>query len=171
VQAAVECLFTAAAWADKHEGAVHQPPLRGVTMALHEAMGIVGVVAPDAQPLLGLLQLVAPALALGNRVVALPSRTQPLVAAELYALLDTSDLPGGALNLVTGPVDELAETLASHAEVDALWWPSASTAQATRVQQLSCSNLKRTWVGGAVDTHTALHQAVQVKNVWVPYGV
>jgi aldehyde dehydrogenase (NAD+) len=171
VQAAVECLFTAAAWADKHEGAVHQPPLRGVTMALHEAMGIVGVVAPDAQPLLGLLQLVAPALALGNRVVALPSRTQPLVAAELYALLDTSDLPGGALNLVTGPVDELAETLASHAEVDALWWPSASTAQATRVQQLSCSNLKRTWVGGAVDTHTALLQAVQVKNVWVPYGV
>jgi aldehyde dehydrogenase (NAD+) len=174
VQAAVECLFSAAAWADKHEGAVHQPPLHGVTLALHEAVGIVGLVAPDEQPLLGLLALAASALAMGCRVVAVPSSTLPLVAAELYALLDTSDLPGGALNLVTGNPDELADTLAAHAEVDAFWWPSADPAQAARVQTLSAGNLKRTWVGEAVsaaDLRPALEQAVQVKNVWVPYGV
>lgn len=174
LQATIECLFSAAAWADKFDGAVHQPPLRGVTLALHEAMGIVGVIAPDAQPLLGLMQLAAPAIALGNRVVAVPSSVQPLVAAELYALLDTSDLPGGVLNLVTGAHDELADTLAAHAEVDAFWWPSATPAQAQRVQALSASNLKRTWVGDvalAADARAVLEQAVQVKNVWVPYGV
>ncbi len=171
VQASIECLFSAAAWADKFDGAVHQPPLRGLTLALHEAMGVVAVIAPDAQPLAGLLQLVAPALALGNRVVAVPSSAQPLVAAELYALLDTSDLPGGALNLVTGSHDELADTLAAHADVDAFWWPAATPAQAARVQTLSASNLKRTWVGEAPETQACLEQAVQVKNVWVPYGV
>ena len=174
VQAGVDCLFSAAAWADKYDGAVHQPPLHGVTLALHEAVGIVGLVAPDAQPLLGLVALAAPALAMGCRVVAVPSSALPLVAADLYALLDTSDLPGGALNLVTGKPDELAETLAAHAEVDAFWWPSANPAQAARAQTLSAGNLKRTWVAEAVsaaDLRPALAQAVQVKNVWVPYGV
>ena len=170
-QSAVEGLFTAAAWADKFDGAVHQPPVRGVTLALHEAMGVIGVIAPDTQPLAGLLQLVAPALALGNRVVAVPSSTQPLVAAELYALLDTSDVPGGALNLVTGSHDDLADTLAAHADVDAFWWPAATQTQAARVQALSASNLKRTWVAAPVDAASCLQQAVQVKNVWVPYGV
>ncbi|MFT3819214.1 MAG: aldehyde dehydrogenase family protein [Rubrivivax sp.] len=174
VQASVECLFSAAAWADKHEGAVHQPPLHGVTLALHEAVGIVGLVAPDEQPLLGLLALAAPAVAMGCRVVAVPSSTLPLVAAELYALLDTSDLPGGVLNLVTGNPNDLADVLAAHAEVDAFWWPAATAGQAARVQSLSAGNLKRTWVGEAVsatDLRPALQQAVQVKNVWVPYGV
>ena len=175
VDAAVQVLFAAAAWADKHDGAVHSPPGRLLTLALHEATGIVGVVAPDAQPLLGLLQLVAPALAMGCRVVALPSSTNPLVAAELVALLDTSDVPGGVLNLVTGSHDELADTLAAHAEVDALWWPAATPAQGGRVQRLAAGNLKRCWVdaggGAAADLHAVLQQAVQVKNVWVPYGV
>jgi aldehyde dehydrogenase (NAD+) len=172
VQAAVECLFAAAAWADKFDGAVHQPPLRGLTLALHEPLGIIGVIAPDAPPLLGLLQLAAPAIALGNRVVAVPSATLPLVAAELYALLDTSDLPGGVLNLVTGAPDELADTLAAHADVEAFWWPSAAPAQVARVQRLSAGNLKRTWVGEAVgDMRAVLEQAVQVKNLWVGYGV
>lgn len=171
LQASVSSLFSAAAWADKFDGAVHQPPVRGVTLALHEPMGIVGVVAPDDQPLLGLLQLVAPALAQGNRVVAVPSRTLPLVAAELYALLDTSDVPGGVLNLVTGPVDELARTLAGHTEVDAFWWPSATAEQAAVVQALSAHNLKRTWVADTYGSATCREQAVQVKNVWAPYGV
>ncbi len=175
VQAAVEQLFACAAWADKYDGAVHQPPVRGVTLALHEAVGTIGLVAPDEQPLLGLLQLVGPAVAMGNRVVAVPSSTWPLVAAELVALLDTSDVPGGVVNLVTGSHDELADTLAAHADVDAFWWPAATPAQAARVEKLSVSNLKRTWVGGgmaaAADLRGCLAHAVQVKNVWVPYGV
>ena len=174
LDASVHVLFDAAAWADKFDGAVHQAPSRTVVLALHEPVGLIGLVAPKARPLSGLLALAAPALAMGNRVVALPCAAWGLVAAELYAVLDTSDLPGGVLNLVTGPVDELADVLAAHAEVDALWWPDASAAQAARVEALSVSNLKRCWVadeGPLHDPRTLLAQAVQVKNVWVPYGV
>ena len=176
VQASVECLFDFAAWADKYDGAVHQPPMHGVTLALHEPVGNIGVIAGDDAPLLGLVSLIAPAIAMGNRVVAVPSRRQPLVAAELYQVLDTSDVPAGVVNLVTGDASALAETLAAHAEVDALWWPTATAAQCQKVETLSISNLKRTWVGpsaaaAAYDLHSVLEQAVQVKNVWVPYGV
>ncbi len=173
VQASVECLFTFAAWADKYDGAVHQPPMHGVTLALHEAIGTMALVAPEAAPLLGLVSLIAPAIAMGNRVVAVPSPLQPLVAAELYPLLDTSDVPAGVINLVTGDRDALADVLAAHADVDAMWWPDATPAQAQRVEALSVSNLKRTWTGfaGHADARAHLEQAVQVKNVWVPYGV
>ncbi|MEO8104245.1 MAG: aldehyde dehydrogenase, partial [Betaproteobacteria bacterium] len=81
--------------------------------------------------------------------------------------------PGGVINLVTGDADALAETLAAHADVDAFWWPAATPAQCARVEALSVSNLKRTWAGDAtaIDTRSVLEHAVQVKNVWVPYGV
>ncbi len=176
VQASVECLFDYAAWADKYDGAVHQPPMHGVTLALHEAVGQIAVIAGDDAPLLGLIGLIAPAIAMGNRVIAVPSSRQPLIAAELYPLLDTSDVPAGVVNLVTGDPDTLADTLAAHADVDALWWPAATPAQCQRVEALSVSNLKRTWVGavaagGLDDPRSVLEQAVQVKNVWVPYGV
>jgi aldehyde dehydrogenase (NAD+) len=176
VQASVECLFDFAAWADKYDGAVHQPPMHGVTLALHEAVGLIAAIAGDDAPLLGLIGLIAPAIAMGNRVVAVPSSRQPLVAAELYPLLDTSDVPAGVVNLVTGDPDTLADTLAAHADVDALWWPAATAAQCQRMEALSVSNLKRTWVGAAAaaaldEPRSLLEQAVQVKNVWVPYGV
>ncbi|MDP3619148.1 MAG: aldehyde dehydrogenase family protein [Ramlibacter sp.] len=178
VQASIERLFTYAAWADKHEGAVHQPPVHGVVLALHEAVGVVGVIAPDESPLLGLISLIAPAIAVGNRVVAVPSRTLPTIAAELYALLDTSDVPGGVVNLVTGDAPTLADTLAAHADVDAFWWPCGAGEEAQRVEALSVSNLKRTWTPEPMDWQDRraqgrefLQHATQVKNVWVPYGV
>ena len=176
VQASVEGLFTFAAWADKYDGAVHQPPMHGLTLALHEAIGTLAIIAGDEAPLLGLISLVAPAIAMGNRVVAVPSMRQPLVAAELYQVLDTSDVPAGVVNLVMGDTDTLADVLAAHADVDAMWWPAATQEQTRRVEALSVSNLKRTWVGAAAaaalrDPRCVLEQAVQVKNVWVPYGV
>jgi aldehyde dehydrogenase (NAD+) len=182
VDASVERLFAYAAWADKYDGAVHQPPMHGVVMALHEPMGTIGIVATDHAPLLGLLSLVAPAIAMGNRVVALPSSTQPLVAAELYALLDTSDVPAGVVNLITGDHDTLADTLAAHADVEAFWWfCGPGSTRAHRVEAASAGNLKRTWttpppdfdwfVREQAEGPAFLEQAVQVKNVWVPYGV
>ena len=180
LQAAVEHLFAAAAWCDKFDGAVHQPPLRGVALALHEPIGVIGCVADDDAPLLGLIAMMAPAIAMGNRVVAVPSRTMPLIAAELYAVLDTSDVPDGVVNLVTGDADVLGDVLAAHGDVDALWWHGATTEQARRVEALSAANLKRTWVTtstpdwhrpGYAAARSILEQAVQIKNLWVPYGV
>ncbi|QYF95905.1 aldehyde dehydrogenase family protein [Massilia sp. PAMC28688] len=181
VQASIERLFYYAAWADKYDGLAHQPPMHGITVALNEPVGVIGIICPNEAPLLGFISLVAPALALGNRVVAVPSEAFPLAATDLYQVLDTSDLPGGALNIVTGSADELARTLASHADVDAVWRHDGSPDGCAEVERLSAGSLKRTWVGGGkgrdwYDTRQAggravLAHASQVKNVWIPYGV
>lgn len=181
VQASIERLFYWAAWADKYDGQAHQPPMHGITVALNEPVGVIGIVCPNENPLLGFISLVAPALALGNRVVAVPSEGYPLSALDLYQVLDTSDLPGGALNIVTGWADELARTLASHHDVDAVWRHDGSAEGCAEVERLSAESLKRTWTGGAKGRdwfdpkqacgRTVLQHASQVKNVWIPYGV
>ncbi|WP_370663679.1 aldehyde dehydrogenase family protein [Massilia brevitalea] len=181
VQASIERLFYWAAWADKYDGLAHQPPMHGVTVALNEPVGVIGIVCPNENPLLGFISLVAPALAMGNRVVAVPSEAHPLSATDLYQVLDTSDLPGGALNIVTGSADELARTLATHGDIDAVWRHDGSAEGCAEVERLSSETLKRTWVGGAkgrdwFDAKQAcgravLQHATQVKNIWIPYGV
>ncbi len=171
-------LFTYAAWADKFDGAVHGAPIRGYTFSVHEPMGVLGIVCPDNNPLLSFISLLAPALAMGNRTVIVPSERYPLLATDFYQVLETSDVPAGALNLVTGLRDELAKVLAEHDQVDALWYHG--TAEGSQiVEEASISNLKRTWVnkGQARDWLSAqgegqafLRQATQVKTIWLPYG-
>ena len=181
VQASIERLFYYAAWADKYDGLAHQPPMHGITVALNEPVGVIGIICPNEAPLLGFISLVAPAIALGNRVVVVPSEAHPLAATDLYQVLDTSDLPGGVLNIVTGSADELAKTLATHSDIDAVWRHDGSADGCAEVERLSSESLKRTWVGGAkgrdwYDTkqsggRAVLAHASQVKNVWIPYGV
>ncbi len=179
VEASIARLFTYGAWADKYEGVVHQPPLRGVALAMPEALGVVGVICPPEAPLLGMISLVAPLIATGNRVVVVPSEPHPLAATDFYSILETSDVPAGVVNIVTGPADELAKTLATHNDVDALW--ACGTAElSAMVEKLSAGNLKRTFVdhGKATDwtDRTAaegalyLRRAVDIKNIWIPYG-
>jgi aldehyde dehydrogenase (NAD+) len=178
VEASVARLFTYAAWADKYDGAVHNVPIRGVALAMHEAIGVVGVAAPEERPLLGLVSMVAPLLAMGNTVVAVPSDRHPLAATDFYTVLDTSDVPGGVVNIVTGAKDALARVLAEHDDVDAVWY--AGTREGARAVELaSAGNMKQTWaeweprdwadprVG---EGREFLRRATQVKNVWVPYG-
>jgi aldehyde dehydrogenase (NAD+) len=179
VEASIRRLYSWAAWADKYDGRVHATPLRNVTIAMNEPIGVVGVLCPDAAPLLGLVSTVMPLVAMGNAVVAVPSERWPLAATDLYQVLDTSDLPGGVLNIVTGRRDELAETLAAHDDVEAVWYFGGAEGGAM-VERLSAGNMKRTWVdhGFERDWFAAaegegeafLRQATQVKNIWVPYG-
>ncbi|MBN9031735.1 MAG: aldehyde dehydrogenase [Rhizobiales bacterium 63-7] len=179
VEASISRLFTYGAWADKFEGAVHQPPLRGVALAMPEAIGVVGVVCPPEAPLLGLISSVAPLIAVGNRVVVVPSEPHPLAATDFYTVLETSDVPAGVVNIVTGSAMELGKTLASHNDVDAVW-AFGSAELSTMVEKLSVGNLKRTFVdyGKAIDWMNPaaaegrlfLNRAVDVKNIWIPYG-
>jgi aldehyde dehydrogenase (NAD+) len=180
VQASIERLFYWAAWADKYDGMAHQPPMHGITVALNEAIGVIGIVAPNESPLLGLISLVAPAIAVGNRVVVVPSEAHPLSATDLYQVFDTSDLPGGVVNIVTGSADELARTLATHFDIDAVWRHDGSAEGCAEVERLSAGSLKRTWTGGAkgrdwystaqAGGRVVLAHASQVKNIWIPYG-
>jgi len=177
VENSIKLLFEAAAWADKYDGAVHATPIRNVTLALPEANGVMGIVCPDDQPLLGFVSLVAPALAMGNALVVVPSARHPLSATDFYQVLETSDVPAGTINIVTGDRGDidgaLAKTLAEHDDVDAVWYAGPKAGQ-TAVQQASAGNMKRTWVlpqsGLLPEIEDALREATQVKNIWVPYG-
>jgi len=177
VDATLARLFTYAAWADKFDGAVHTPPLRGVALAMHEPLGVIGIACPDDAPLLALVSVVAPALAMGNRVVVVPG-AMPLVATDLYQVIETSDVPAGVLNIVTGERGALLPALAKHDDVDAVWC-FGSAQEAALVERESVGNLKRTfvnhgrrfdWFDRAAEGRPWLHQAVQTKNVWIPYG-
>ena len=179
VEASINRLFTYAAWADKFDGAVHAVPQRSVSIAMHEPNGVMALICPDESPLLGLISLVAPAIAMGNRVVVVPSSPHPLSATDLYQVFDTSDLPGGTVNIVTGDKAELTKTLADHYGVAAIWY-HGQLEGSTLVEQASAANLKRCWVndGKARDWldnaqgegREFLRHATQIKNVWVPYG-
>ena len=175
----IERLFYYGAWADKYDGSVHQTPFRNVTLAMPEPWGIMGMVCPAEHPLLALVSLIAPAIAMGNRVVAIPSWRFPLLATDFYQVLDTSDVPPGVVNIVTGHPDELAKVLAQHDDVAALWYVGSARFSAI-VERESIGNLKATWVNDGkrrnwLDDHQAqgweyLRHAVQIKNIWVPYG-
>ena len=176
VDQSISRLFSYAAWADKYDGSVHNVPIRGVALAMNEPVGVMGLICPDEAPLLGMISLIGPAIAMGNTCVVVPSDQYPLSATDFYQVLETSDVPDGVVNIVTGEHDVLAETLASHDDVDAVWY-FGSDDISHRIEMASVGNLKRTWVnnGRARDWSRAegqefLRHATDVKNIWIPYG-
>jgi len=179
VEMSVSRLFANAAWADKFDGLVHSPPMRNVTLAMNEPLGVMGVVCPDEMPLLSLVSLLAPVLAMGNCQVLVPSERYALIGTDFYGLLETSDVPSGVVNIVTGDRNELAKVLAAHDQVDGLWY-FGNDAGSAEMERLSIGNLKRTWVnyGKSRDWASAqtgegrqfLRECTQVKNIWLPYG-
>jgi len=183
VEASVARLFTYGAWADKYDGAVHSPPMRGVALAMNEPLGVVGIACPDDAPLLAFVSLLAPVIAMGNRAVIVPSPLYPLSATDFYQVLETSDVPGGVVNIVTGGRDALAAVLAEHDEVAAVWYAGSGAGAAdgaAAVERASVGNLKQTWVTQAQgrdwfdlkqgEGREYLRHATQVKNIWIPYG-
>ncbi|PYY08213.1 MAG: aldehyde dehydrogenase [Acidobacteria bacterium] len=179
VSIGIERIFSYAAWTDKFEGTVHNPPFRTIAIAMNEPIGTVGVICPNEAPLLGFLSLVLPVLAAGNTAVVVPSETFPLIVGDLYQVFDTSDLPSGAVNIVTGYTSQLLKTLAEHNDLDAIWC-FADADSAAAAKSLSTGNLKRVFTneGRAIDWFDTnqgegrwfLEHATQVKNIWVPYG-
>jgi len=175
----IERTFSYAAWADKFDGAVHNPPFRNIAIAMNEPLGTVGIICPVEAPLLGFLSLVLPALAVGNTVIAVASEAYPLITSDLYQLFDTSDLPAGVVNIVTGYASLLLKVLAEHDDVDAIW-SFGDEASAAAAKAMSVGNLKQVWTneGRAIDWFNPklaegrwfLEHATQVKNIWVPYG-
>jgi aldehyde dehydrogenase (NAD+) len=179
VELSIQRIFSYAAWADKFDGAVHNPPFRNIAIAMNEAIGTVGVICPADAPLLGFFSLVLPLLAMGNTVVAVPSENYPLITGDLYQLFDTSDVQGGAINIVTGYASQLLKTLAEHDDLDAIWcYGDEATVAAAKA--MSIGNLKQVWTneGRIIDWFDRsqgegrwfLEHATQVKNIWVPYG-
>ncbi|GCE06674.1 aldehyde dehydrogenase family protein [Dictyobacter aurantiacus] len=179
VRTSLSRLFSYAAWTDKFEGSVHLPPLRGAVLAMKEPIGVLGLACPDDYPLLGFVSLVAPAIAMGNTVVAIPSPRAPLSATDCYQVFETSDVPAGVINIVTGEREALSKVLAEHHDVNSMWY-FGSAEGSKAVELASISNMKRTWVNYGRgrnwldrvqgEGEEFLREATQVKNIWVPYG-
>ncbi|MFC4347375.1 aldehyde dehydrogenase family protein [Kordiimonas lipolytica] len=179
VELSVKRLFSAAAMADKHDGSVHTPPIRGVALAMNEPVGVLGIVCPDEHPLLAFVTLMAYAVAAGNTAVMIPSERYPLLATDFYQVLETSDMPAGVVNIVTGARDAMAMPMAKHYGVDGIWY-FGSREGCAEIEQAAADNMKRVWLnyGKAYDftsreqmsARGLMERATEVKNIWVPYG-
>ncbi|HEX8917578.1 MAG TPA: aldehyde dehydrogenase family protein [Chloroflexota bacterium] len=179
VELAIQRTFSFAAWADKYDGDVHQPPLRGITIAMPEPIGVMGVVCPSERPLLGFVTCALAPVAMGNTVVVIPSEPHPLSATDMYQVLETSDVSAGVINIVTGERKLLTQVLAEHDAVDGLWYVGDQDG-VHAVEYASAGNMKRTWCpSNALDVLSSppghmreiLRECTQVKNIWSPYGI
>lgn len=179
VDRSIERIYTYAAFADKYDGAAHSTVQRMVTLAMPEAIGVMGIVCPDENPLLGFISTVIPPIAMGNRVVVIPSEKQPFSATDFYQILETSDVPAGTVNIVTGNKDELAYELAKHYDVDGIWY-FGSHEGSKNIELLSTDSMKRSWVNfgryrdwlnvSHGEGQEFLRHATEIKNIWIPYG-
>ncbi len=179
VDASIERLFHWAALADKAGGTVQETTLRGLVAAVNEPVGVIGIACPDAPALLAFVSLVAAAISRGNTVVCIPSPLYPLSATDLYQVFDTSDLPAGVVNIITGERDHMVKTLVEHDDVDGVWY-FGDAEGGRQVEARSVHNIKRAWVsyGAARDWTDArqgagaefLRESVEVKNIWAPTG-
>ena len=178
VEACVQRLFTYAAWADKFDGQAKSVPIRGTALAMREPVGVIGALCPAEAPLLGLISLMAPGIAMGNRMVLCACEPFPLAAMDFYQVLETSDVPAGVVNILSGPHAEVATPLAAHLGVDSVWSFGAPD-QSVIVERESARNLKRTWCnnglardwyGRSGEGREFLEAATEIKTIWVPYG-
>jgi aldehyde dehydrogenase (NAD+) len=172
-------IFTYAAMTDKYDSRVHATPMRNITLAMREPLGVIGIVAPEEAGLLGFVSTVMPAIAMGNRVVVVPSRHYALLATDFYQVLDTSDLPAGVVNIVTGDQDVLTDVLAKHLDIEGLWyWGSRQGSRLVEAE--AAASMKRTWVNYGLyhdwtdaeqgEGEVFLRRATEIKNIWIPYG-
>ena len=172
-------IYTYAAMTDKYDSHVHSTPFRNVTLAMKEALGVIGIVAPEEAGLLGLVSTVLPAIAMGNRVVVVPSSHYSLLATDFYQVLDTSDLPGGVINIVPGDREVLTEVLAKHYDIEGMWyWGDRKGSKLIETE--AAESMKRTWVNYGRhhdwtdpeqgEGEVFLRKATEIKNIWIPYG-
>ena len=173
VDRAIDRVVWYAGWADKLPQVLGgSNPVAGpyFNFTVPEPTGVVGVLAPDEPPLAGLVSRIAPVLVGGNSVVAVASETHPLAAIELAEVLATSDVPGGAVNILTGYREELAPWLAGHMDVNAIDVTGADGLSAD-VERAAADNIKRV-VRGQADGQSAWQIAdfLELKTVWHPIG-
>ncbi len=175
-----ERIFYFASMADKFEGSIHNPPMRGLTLAVKESIGIVASIMSDDQPLLSLSTIISSLFANGNSSIIIPSEKTSLIATSLYQVFETSDIPAGSINILTTKQNELNETLTQHENIHGIWAFSSNPKIRSSIIHDTVFNLKRYWCpkNKAIDWSNIsaefldefLYQGSQVKNIWIPYG-
>ncbi len=181
VELSVDRLVYYAGWADKVQqvfSSVNPVASSHFNFSILEATGVVGLIAPPRFGLLGLISLIAPAIVTGNTCVALASGKQPLSAITFGEVLNSSDVPGGVVNLLTGRRSELLEHFAMHRDVNALVLAELDSEQRTAVRTLAAENVKRIidrslldWTAAECESPYWILDTTEVKTTWHPIGV
>jgi aldehyde dehydrogenase (NAD+) len=182
VETTIDRLIYYAGWADKYEqvlGNVNPVAAPYFNFTVTEPMGIVGVIAPDAPALLGLVSLFAPIIVSGNTVVALASEATPYPAILFGEMLATSDLPGGVVNILTGFRKELVPTFATHAHLRAIG-AAVNPDERKALRLGAAESVKRVhfvdaataqdWLGDGAQSLYAIRDFVEFKTTWHPIG-
>jgi acyl-CoA reductase-like NAD-dependent aldehyde dehydrogenase len=181
VAAAVDVLLHYAGWTDKLQpvlGGINPVAAPFLSFSLPEPTGVVGIVAPDAPPLLGLIAELAPTLAAGNVAVAILSETEPLPGLDLAEALGVSDVPGGVVNLLSGRRQELATALGAHRDLNAIVDAAGDAGLSTELDKLAAETIKRvrhgepvtTYRGATDDALERLEAVTELKTAWHPVG-
>lgn len=171
LQAALETIFECAAWSDKFDGDVRNVPMRGLALSLNEPIGTIAAFCSNDHALLGLVRTIAATIAVGNRVIVIPSEVNPAVAGELIQVLETSDVPAGVVNILFGSHTKLASHAAMHMDIDSVWCHESAD-NSVVIEKNSATNLKRTWtqLNHNTDIRELLEHAINKKTVWIPWG-
>jgi acyl-CoA reductase-like NAD-dependent aldehyde dehydrogenase len=181
VEAAVDVLLHYAGWTDKFQsvlGGINPVAAPFLSFSLPEPTGAVGIVAPDAPPLLGLVAELAPVLASGNVAIAILSQCQPLPGLDLAEVLGVSDVPAGVVNLLSGRRGELATALGAHRDLNAIADAAGDGDLASELDRLAAETIKRVRHGAAAasyadavgDSLERLEAITELKTAWHPIG-
>lgn len=181
VETAIDRLIYYAGWTDKYQqvfGTVNPVASDHFNFSMPEPMGVVSIVAPRQQPLLGLVSVIAPVIAGGNTCVVLASQPYPLCAISFAEVLQTSDVPGGVINILTGYPDELIDHMSSHMDVNAFFYTDSELHKKHRKQidENAALNIKRVtyraiddWVSEGEDPYL-ITKFQETKTTWHPVG-
>ena len=175
-----ERIFYYASMADKFEGNIHNPPMRGLTLAVKESIGVVASIMNDHQPLLSISTVISSLFANGNASIVVPSEKTSLIATSLYQVFETSDIPPGSINILTTKTNELNDTLSQHENIHGIWAFSGDAKVRSSIINGTVFNLKRYWCPKNINVDWSntseeflnefLYEGSQVKNIWIPYG-
>jgi acyl-CoA reductase-like NAD-dependent aldehyde dehydrogenase len=179
--ACVDVLLHYAGWTDKLHavlGGVNPVAAPFLSFSLPEPTGVVGIVTPDAPPLLGLVAELAPVLAAGNVAVAVLSEASPLPGLDLAEALGVSDVPAGVVNLLSGRRSELAPALAAHRDLNAIVDTAGDASLSRELDRLAAETIKRVRHGAAATSYEAavgdalerLEAVTELKTAWHPVG-
>ena len=178
VDASIDRLVYYAGWSDKYQqifSAVNPVSSAHFNFSAPEAMGVVSVVAPEEQGLLGLVSVIAPIIVGGNTAIVLASNNKPLSAISFAEVLHSSDVPGGVVNILTGTREELISHMASHMDVNAIVYCGDNADDIKNISALASTNIKRVilykkknWSGDYAQSPYFIEKTLEVKTTWHP---
>jgi acyl-CoA reductase-like NAD-dependent aldehyde dehydrogenase len=178
VAASIDRLVYFAGWSDKYQqvfSSVNPVSSSHFNFSNLEPVGVVSIIAPEKPGLLGLVSVIAPAIVGGNAVIVLASQTKPLTAISFAEVINSSDVPGGVVNILTGKKDELINHMASHMEINSIVYCGSDENHIKIIKELASNNVKRTifyrkdiWTTSECESPYLIEQLQEVKTTWHP---